>query len=347
MNRFIFIIVMIAITIQTANAQTGPFGGGDGITEATAFEIYTKAHLEELADSVNNNPTNSLGSWSKGKYFQLMNDITDTIRTIIGNAPYTHLFEGHFNGNNFKIVLGIDTAAISFNMYTVIGLFGVIRNGTIINLRTEGYVKYSSYNSVATVWIGGIAGTVSDNNYDKPTIFKNCINSCDVYFEGQCFRLLGPGGITGSAHNCIIENCINTGNMYSTSNSDTWGAGGIIGGVGYGITIKKCINIGFVGNESFAGGIAGACNNFDTLKIDDCINIGFVKGKYRVGGILGNTRQQPAIVTNCINAGFIEGNESIGGIVGYALNNNTVITNCINTGIIEGEESVGGITGDE
>jgi hypothetical protein len=48
----IFIILFIVFIISNA-PLFAQFGGGDG-TEANPYQIRTKAHLELLADSVNN-----------------------------------------------------------------------------------------------------------------------------------------------------------------------------------------------------------------------------------------------------------------------------------------------------
>jgi hypothetical protein len=102
-KTFITLIIAFIISNVTLNA----FGGGDG-TAANPYQIHTREHLEALTDSMLN--TNG---WSKGKYFIVMNDITDPIKTPIG-LENKHLvlsrfavFEGDFNGNNKKITLAI------------------------------------------------------------------------------------------------------------------------------------------------------------------------------------------------------------------------------------------------
>jgi len=89
--KLLMTLLFIAFTVKTLNAQQSDatvslfypqaFGGGAG-TEQNPYRIYTKEHLEELADSVN------LGyNWSKNMFFHLMNNIDDSVRTVIGLGP--------------------------------------------------------------------------------------------------------------------------------------------------------------------------------------------------------------------------------------------------------------------
>ena len=105
------------------------FSGGNG-TEADPYQISTKAHLELLADSVNNG-----SSWSKDKYFIVMNNITDSVRTIIGDYTYPYLFQGIFDGQGYSIAL-----AINDNIFFSVALFGCVYNATIKNVIVNGYV---------------------------------------------------------------------------------------------------------------------------------------------------------------------------------------------------------------
>ncbi|NLA25223.1 MAG: hypothetical protein GX879_09685, partial [Bacteroidales bacterium] len=75
------------------------FGGGAGTT-IDPYRIYTKAHLEELNDSLLS------GNSFTNIHFNLMNNISDSLRTSIGidNAA----FDGTFNGKGNTIVLAIE-----------------------------------------------------------------------------------------------------------------------------------------------------------------------------------------------------------------------------------------------
>jgi len=341
------VTVAFALTVSTVSniALLAQFGGGDG-TVNNPYEIHNKTHFNLLTDSVNNS-TNT-PNWSDGKYFILMNDITDTVRTIIGVSG-SRSFQGNFDGNGFTIVLGIDIPNTSY-----IGLFGYIwaynsSSVSISNLVTEGYVKgFSS--------VGGIVGFV----FGDSTAIKNCINNCDV-ISSSSSRI---GGIAGYAGDCHIENCINNGKISALSY-----IGGIVGQAIYGVKIVNCTNTGEIySTEDVVGGIAGCC--YDTVancrnsgkisgyksvagisghlhnksKIINCINIGTVKGISIVGGISTSIDEEPNVeIFNCINSGSIIGTDRVGGILGHI--SSGTISNCINTGTVKGDTKTGCIVG--
>ena len=163
------VTVVFALTVSNV-ALLAQFGGGNG-TQANPYEIHNKTHFNLLTDSVNNS-IDFFPNWSRGKYFKLMNDITDTVRTVIGRFR-SNSFEGHFDGNGFKIVLGIDINNLPVD--GGVGLFGKIDvNATISNVTVEGYVKGQNR-------VGGIVGNSRRSvTVDGIITIKNCINNCDI-----------------------------------------------------------------------------------------------------------------------------------------------------------------------
>ena len=102
-QKIIIIIIILTGWNITAKAQ---FGGGDG-TESSPYEIYTKAHLGELADYVN------AGNDCHGEYFIQKQDINEPVTKMIGffraMKPHERLcFSGNYNGNLYKINLAIE-----------------------------------------------------------------------------------------------------------------------------------------------------------------------------------------------------------------------------------------------
>jgi len=340
------VTVAFALTLTVSNfSLLAQFSGGDG-TQADPYQIKTKQHLEELADSVNNN-----SGWSINKYFKQMDNITDTVRTVIGLNNYNknNAFQGHFDGNWFKIVLGINEVSKSY-----VGLFGAVYNNTpsviltIINVTVEGYVKTSGHLGC----VGGIVGRFYTDLTSVITI-KNCINNCDVTTD----NFTNVGGIVAYATNCYIENCINNGKIsgkdkvggiagcVSTSNSTT-------SSISHNIT--NCINNGEISSEYIAGGIVGIFYNTSSYittnhKIIGCLNIGDIKGKGyddydgTAGGIVGVTNADNLEISNCENYGLVVGNDGVGGILGHLLR--STVSNCINGGVVEGKKNVGCIVG--
>ena len=333
MKQIIRLIITVALAFTVSNISLlSQFGGGNG-TAASPYQIHNKTHFNLLTDSTNNSNPN-MPNWSNGKYFKLMNNIIDTVRTIINN------FGGHFDGNGFKIVLGIDVPNSGA------GLFGMLSNtviSTISNVITEGYVKGSGK-------VGSIVGYAMGNSSVSVITIKNCINNCNVtgISFAQCV-----GGIAGYTVNCNIENCINNGkisariyaggiigqatagkivNCTNTGEISSNRVGGITGC--YIGTMENCVNTGEISGDSLVGGLNGHLHIGS--KIIDCINIGTVRGNILVGGISTSADEDAGIeISNCENNGLVIGNDKVGGILGYLRQGR--ISNCVNSGVVEGK----------
>ena len=310
------------------------------------MKYILKQHLEELADSVENSPSNNpitLRNWSAGKYFKLMNDIDDSVRTVIGMysggyEPYTEAFQGDFDGNNKKITLAIDIKGNKQNRHVALfshiiscWLVDDIPPSHIHHLIVDGYVIYD--NDVRHGFTGGIVGY---NDFGAEISY--CINRSNVTSSNIC-----TGGITG--HNeGTISHCYNFGNIIHTGNSDMAAIGGIAGHSAYCKFITYSHNSGnIISATSFVGGIVGLLDYGN--EISYCINIGTVKGGSIVGGIIGGYNSSSDIdnMYNCINSGLIVGKHIVGGIIGR---NKGAVKNCINTNTVKGNTKVGCIVGE-
>ena len=248
---FIAFALFALLLVGKLNAK---FSGGSG-TETDPYQITSREDLEALADSVDN-----INYWSQGKYFKVMNDITDSVRTVIAwkNMSNHAGFQGNFDGNYKSITLAI--AEDPNRMHG--GLFGVaVHDASIKNVVVTGYVN-------ASFIAGGIVGMAYNN-----TKIHNCLNSANItsdYFTG---------GIVAIAEANEIMNCINIGTI-----KGQYIVGGIIGTTNS-ITIDKCINSGFVLGDTEVGGIAGFLGGYSIVK--NCLNTGVVKGNTKVGCIVG------------------------------------------------------------
>jgi len=92
------------------------------LTAATAYQIYTKQHLEELSDSITSSPSNNATTaynWSRGKYFKVMNDIPNPITRIIGGQSASTSFQGHFDGQGYTITVYIDATTLPNNIISI------------------------------------------------------------------------------------------------------------------------------------------------------------------------------------------------------------------------------------
>ena len=264
MKKKIIILIILGCLNITAKAQ---FGGGDG-TESSPYEIYTKAHLEELADSVN------AGNSYAGKFFKVMNDINEPVTKSIGGYDVSiygyRSFGGNFNGNNYKINLNIK------NNSGPVGLFSSIKKATITNIITTGSIHCQSSE------VGGIVGNADSS------IILHSINFAKVKGEGSAVA-----GIAGEILNsCSVSFCQNLGSI-----EGNFCVGGIVGHAGLnpyngtnGNTVSYSINAGYInGKMGGISGIVGHLGNWqdeaNTIVIN-CINVGVVEGPpQRVSGI--------------------------------------------------------------
>ena len=297
-------------------------GGGSG-KKNDPYRIYTIEHLKELADSIGKYYTNSAGNnFSTNKYFILMNDITDSLRIVIGSHIhkdgahhygyfYGHYFQGNFDGQGHTITL-----AIKDSNDCPKALFAGVKNASISNLAVTGYViaanpmidtsfkeHYGQYN------VGGIfGGSTGDSNK-----ITNCLNSAEIISERIGERSY-VGGIGGIANKVIFEKCINIGTIKNFTNVDDTisgiccATGGIVGMINYLLltkdksSINNCINSGFIEGEEFVGGIVGAVievrlQPLSRISVSNCISTGIVKGNTKWGCIVGEN--QGGTIINC------------------------------------------------
>ena len=286
--KTILVFILFTVINSTVFAQ---FGGGDGLSEETAYKIYTVKHLEELSDSVNS--TNGYPNWSYGKYFKVMNDITDGLKKTIGisrdNGNYK-MFQGYFDGQNYIISLAIDSS-MNASLNVCLGLFARIAAGAVIkNVQVNGYIKGSNRESLSGEGGGGIAGQILLSSGNHFITISNCINMVNITAQVA-------GGIFGGIIiNGIPDFCV--------------------------ITVENCINIGTIEGHLTVGGIFGQAHS---STITNSMNYGLVIGKNTIGGIAGYITN--TTISNCFNSGVVIGNENIGCIVGRDGGTGTV-TNC-------------------
>ena len=329
MKKYLVLILTLVINIPTFSQ----FSGGDG-SVSNPYRITNKADLKDLSDSVGNSPLNNYTTgynWSKDKHFKVMNDIEDSVKTVVGytNNMFfiftneTESFQGDFNGNNKKIILAIDRNTYDVNIY--LGLFGAVKNANIYDLIVDGFVNGEN-------WIAGICGSFYGGS------ISNCINYGSISGSYEVGGICGIYDICESFYGGNISNCINYGNINGEIS-----VGGIVGLANAGYSTSYCSNIGSITAIYGVGGISGY--TYENTEYSYCINIGMIKADSIVGGIVGgyNNENKNGNIYNSINSGLIIGKDIIGGIIGR---NNGVVKNCINTGTVKGDTKTGCIVGD-
>ena len=277
------------------------FSGGDG-TKNNPYQITSRQDMEALADSVNNSTISRDYNWSDGKYFILMNDITDSVRSVIGKdtsiTANCCFFQGNFDGRGHTITLAITNANNSCaGLFGAVGRYNVAVNSAwISNVAVNGYVINEENIKIPDNYYSRTGGIVGFAFNDVK--ITNCINGADI------IGLAWTGGIVGfMIGDNIVEKCINIGTIESIGKTSDWST--------------------MVDTSSWAaGGIAGL--NFFNGTINNCINSGFIEGKDFVGGIIGNNKY--STVSNCINTSVVKGKGKVGCIVGE--NNGGTIINC-------------------
>ena len=249
MQQKIFLPILI-FTFLTATNLSAQFSGGNG-TQTYPYLISNKNDMEALADSVANTAL-----WSQGKYFELTQDIPDSVRKSVGELPNAssrnYSFAGHFDGNGYKITVSI----VRGNTGVDIGCFGTARGATIQNLVVDGRV------SGGTWVIGGVVGCAENGT----TIFR-CVNFSDV--AGTY-----PGGIAGRlSSSSTLKHSINLG----TTRSDSQMGGLICDGLG-GMQMQNNLNMGKALSSHSAGSKCGGFNGDYTSNdnISNCIQAGFI-----------------------------------------------------------------------
>lgn len=247
----------------------------------------------------------------------------------IGNSP-TERFQGTYNGNNFKIegLLIKDD-----NTSTDSGLFGTVRNGSILNCNVFGSINVSG---ACYADNGGIVAILQDSTV------SNCTSYVTIIYGSTNTAAYAAGGIVGkvshgSSGESYIDNCVNLGNI--TVRDNTGYVGGIVGNISYKCTITNCINKGTITNNSShsnksSGGIVGNISANSKTTIENCYNnadIISLDETGNAGGIVGYLNAGcAAAITNCVNNGNISKYGYKYGIVGndtFGANSGTV-SNC-------------------
>ena len=284
----------------------GFFSGGDGLTEATAYQIATAEDFEAIKTLMESDAPTAGGVTGEGTFFSSTgvyykqtadidfesNDIT---ANMIGSE--TIPFKGTYNGD------GNELKNVSINATeNFAGVFAYV-NGSdeasgcgVKNLAVSGTIT-----STADA-VGGIVGRLQSGT------ITSCTNTATV--TGN--KLVG--GIVGYMHNGKVSACLNGANITGTGSENGDGhIGGIVG--------------------SMRGGTMVDCYSQQGKTI---------KGVRSIGGLTGylnNNGAGSAIILNCASASNVlstqtSGTGEAGGLVGYmyAHNNdgkNIVLANCV------------------
>ncbi|CDD44169.1 uncharacterized protein BN593_02257 [Clostridium sp. CAG:299] len=237
------------------------------------FELQSDIHLGDLE-------TNH-GSWNPIGWFQN--------KTDLGGEPHT-AFEGSFDGAEHRIS-GLKFTKNDEN-YSYLGLFGLIKNGTVENLELEAE-EIAGDDNVAL-----LAGCVEGSS-----VIRNVTVNGSVYAEQDAGGIAGE--VTGGTNRAVIENC--TADSI-TVNSE--GRTGFTGGIAGNVQKAQLADVAVVTQD-------GDTQDGDSSRI---------QGKGYVGGVAG--RQNQADIYNSSVSGTIGGNGSraAGGVTGLYESGNLIVS---------------------
>ena len=296
----------------------------------------------------------TIGTNSAGKYYKQTADISLTSDW----TPITK-FEGHYDGDNFEIKGLKNTTVIETSYGSCAGLFAMLTNVEVKNLRLIGVdIDITTTNEVS---VGGLAGTVSDSIIENCHVsgsIKVTNSSATLTVGGLVGNLIGSTTIKKSSSNTEIET---TGKIETTS-----GTGGLVGYVGGSAApeITESFSLGNITSNINAGGLVGATglstlSTSGTLTVEKSFSAVAIEiatnPKAAFGGLIGlanaTSNGTKISIKNSYATGSISkenaGDAEIGGFIGKI---NTGITQ-IGTGTIDiqGSWSSGdvGDTGDK
>ena len=313
MKRLVFLIFCLCEL-----AYAGTYSGGSG-TEESPYLIGNAGDWVELIE------TNS--DW--GANIILISDIDFEGAVLTGTVGINGTpFTGRLDGQGCQISNYIMDMPESY--YT--GLFGIIENGTVMNLYvSNANITGNSYVSIIAAKIvnstikncsvsgeltgsseiGGIAGLV-----DEGSEISSCISTANIN-DGTY-----AGGIAGTSNGKIIDSSY-TGTITAFST-----LGGIAGRNGDNGLIERCWA---KGNIYSSGGNVGGITSLNYTTVSNCfamvdIEITALK-KDRAGGLVGWNNTRDSLIEKCYSTGKVNGGRYY--ICGFCGINDGIIENCL------------------
>lgn len=276
------------------------------------IEIQSAEDLLSFAKSC------TLDTWSQGKEFHLMSDIS---LVGIDFSPIAS-FGGILEGNGHTISgLNLTESLAPSGLIRYIQEAGYVRNLTVTGIVSPGndasFVGTLAGENRGTIENCAFSGTVEGNTATGGIVGINYGTITNCRSEGTITGKSQTGGIAGTNEGtisrCVNRSDLNTAQVDPTiditaidldfsldmSRLSSWDVqavatdtGGIAGhSTG---TVQNCTNLGTIGYPSIGynlGGIVGRNSGF----LADCQNKGPIQGRKDVGGIAG--QQEPEVAT--------------------------------------------------
>lgn len=268
--QLLFAIVVALVFVFPQKVQA--FSGAGAGTAGDPFQVTTCSQFTEIQSPA-------------GSYATLMNDIDCT---SLGNGirigGYFYPFTGNFNGNGHTITVAINTPS------TEVGLFNVIRNATISNLRVAGSVSANGYT-------GGVIGRAADNSVITKVVNAASVTGTDSSYHFYFGGLVGEIFYYAAGTEVTITDSYNVGNIgLETRPYATYVSGGLVG-KSEKVTIRRSYNRGKVVGGS---GLVGTMNTGTVGTVSDSFNVGTIVGGMGLFGEVNNSAPYThnGIITN-------------------------------------------------
>ena len=296
----------IIVKDKLEKLDTLSYGGGDGKTADTAFELYTAAHLVAFAKDVNE------GKRTEYVYAKLCADVDISGMGWEPIGTVEHAFLGSFDGGKHTIN-------------------GLTNKGYSASTKLFGTTS-TAKNSGTAYGFFGVIGDMNGGNADKDMTFKD-VNFTNVNIDTDEANMLGvligadtkaAKGKTGTINtslkrNLKVENITTAGtiNCDNKSGSTVSGVVGKIYTSGI-VEIQKCenkINITVSGDTNKVAGILGFVSDFNKITVNNCVNsgsisiqscVGYVAGILSYGSGAKNPEAKTMTITNNVNKGNIK-----------------------------------------
>lgn len=217
--------------------------------------------------------------------------------------PFSGIFDG--NGNCLQNILIDSSVSEEVGQKHTIGLFGLVKDGIIQNLKVTGKINVA-YDATWLYW-GGV-GTITGQAEGKST-FRNIVADCEINADKTAGSNLRAGGIVGKIYfrsgvDITIENCENRGDITCNVGS----CGGIVASTSYVSGTEKGLMQGCVNKGTIKSGRTGTVDSYQyglckesapfTRGLKFCYSIAEVKPVYSVKA---TTMDAENILTTCSN----------------------------------------------
>ena len=275
-------------------------------------------------------------------------------------------FAGTFDGQGHKIYNYRINGDTSTGFFTSLSGDASVSNlilGSSDGLTYDGTSVITTQSSTGAVYVGGLAGKISDN-----ATVSNVDNFAKINLEHNTdVGKLYVGGLTGEySSSAAVTRFRNHGTISNAAVAAEIYVGGVLGNTSAAVVLNNCENYGNINNSgtctaayssntasgaSMTSGVIGLCSA--AAQLNGCVNEGRIENTSNsvyitVAGFIGLNKSAAATMTGCYNKGYIgctpvsnNANQlvRIAGFVAHSTINGTKLDNCSNTGTIMLENS--------